>query len=637
MDQQGAEPQSRTTGEPQDRPRPAPVILGRHHGPGDWLEEGPNPSTARPSAVRGLRWEVTLALLAVVIFIVGIATLFIVELWLADRVIPGTYVWDVDLGGSTRERAVERLSADFQYPSERRIWLFYGDQIWDVDPASLGIRVDAKATVEAALAIGHTGDLLTRLRQQLNVLLGGQQILPILSSDPGASALFLSQIGRQVNRPLRNASLQIEAGQGVAVIPGQTGREVDEEATRQALLERMEKLTGGEVALVVRESVPPLVDLEATRSQVERILSAPIVLTAPGSDPWVVEPATLAEWLVLRPATSADGPATLSVSLDSAKATQYVQAIADQLSRPPVNAEFRFDDASNTLVSLVQSVPGQKLDVEATLALVENAAASDERAVTLPVLEIRPSIATEDASNLGIVDLLGEGKTSFTGSSAARVQNISVGTAQFDGLLIAPGETFSFNHYLGEVTAEKGYEEGIIIWGNTTRADVGGGLCQVSSTAFRAAFWAGLPITERTPHAFRVSYYEPPKGLDATIYSPSVDLKWENDTGHHILIHTDVNRAESTVTFRLYGTNPGRTVEMDGPYEANPQPHGPPIYRDDPTMPKGETKQIEWAKDGLDVTVYRIVKQDGVEAWRDTFISRYRPWQAVYLVGTRED
>jgi vancomycin resistance protein YoaR len=178
--------------------------------------------------------------------------------------------------------------------------------------------------------------------------------------------------------------------------------------------------------------------------------------------------------------------------------------------------------------------------------------------------------------------------------------------------------------------------EGIIIWGNTTRADVGGGLCQVASTAFRAAFWAGLPIVERTPHAFRVGYYEPPLGMDATIYSPSVDLKWLNDTEHYILIHTYVDSVNSTLTFRFYGTNPGRTVELDGPFESNPVSHGPDVFREDPTLPKGEKKQIEWAKDGLDVTLDRVIKKNGVEVRRDTIFSRYQPWQAVYLVGTKE-
>ncbi len=637
MDPEAVEPQDYVVRESQGRSRPRPGTPGWNREPGDWPENRTPPPAARPAKRRRWGWEPILALLAVALLIVGLASLFVMELWLASRIIPGTYVWDVDLGGLTRERAVEHLAASFQYPSDRHPALRYGDQVWQVDPADLGIRIDAAATVDAALEIGHSGDLLARLGQQLDVMFGGQQVMPVFASDPGATALLLSQIGRQVNRPLRYASLQVQAGQSVAIVPGQTGRELDEEATRLALLERLEKLTGGEVPLAVRESTPPLVDLEQTQTQVQHILSSPLVLTAPGFEPWIVEPAIVADWLILQPVTSAHGTATLTASLDAAKVALLVEEIASQVAISPINAQFRFDDDSNTLVSVVESAPGRKLDVDTAATLIENAAVSDERTVSLPVMEVRPILATEDAPLLGIVELLGEGRTSFAGSSAARVQNISVGAAQFDGLLIAPGDTFSFNHYLGEVTAEKGYEESIIIWGNTTRADVGGGLCQVSSTAFRAAFWAGLPVTERTPHAFRVSYYEPPTGLDATIYSPSVDLKWVNDTGHHVLIQTHVNRSRNTVTFRYYGTNPNRSVEMDGPYETNPVPHGPPVYRDDPTLPEGETKQIEWAKDGLDVTVYRIIKENGVEVRRDTFFSRYRPWQAVYLVGTKED
>ncbi len=583
-----------------------------------------------------MAWEATLALLAVAVIVAGVATLFILELWLADRVLPGVYAWDVDLGGLTRDEATAHLASSFQYPADRHPTLRYGDQTWPVDPADLGTQIDVAATVDAAFAVGHQGDLLNRLQEQFDVLLNGYLVAPVLRFDPGTGTMFLSRIARQVNRPLRNATLSLGDDLSVDIIPGQAGREVDEEVTRQALVQRVSEMAGGEVELVVREGEPLLADLSAAQAQVQRILSGAIVLTAPEFEPWTIEPATLASWLILKPTTDDDGQATLSISLDRGHTTRFAEEIAAQVARAPVDAQFRFDDASGTLVTVGESIPGQSLDVTTTVSLIEDTAASEQRIVPLPLTSIRPAIASEDAPDLGIVELIGEGTTGFAGSSASRVQNIAVGAAQFDGLLIPPGETFSFNYYLGEVTAEKGYEESIIIWGNTTRADVGGGLCQVSSTAFRAAFWAGVPIVERYPHAFRVSYYEPPKGLDATIYSPSVDLKWVNDTGHYILIHTYVDRANSTLTFRFYGTNPGRTIEIDGPYESNPVPHGPAVYREDPTLPKGQTKQIEWAKDGLDVTVYRVIKENGVEVQRDTFFSRYRPWQAVYLVGTKE-
>lgn len=602
-----------------------------------------SPPTRQAGRKTGIPWEVVAALLVVAALVAGGASLLVLELWLAGRVMPGVYVWDLDLGGLDREQAMARLETDFQYPEDRYPTLYDGDRSWHITLTDLAARMDVEATVDLALSVGHRGELLDSLREQLRVLLNGYQVKPVFTADPGVSAMFLSQIAREVNQPLRNATLEKvvpegqQAGAVVEVVPGQVGREVDESGTRRALLERIAEMSGGVVPLVVIETEPWPVDLDAIRADVGRFLSAPVALTAPDHEPWRVEQPTLAGWLVLRPNTHPEGQVTLKVGLDSTETTLLAQMIAGQIDQLPVDAAFRFNDAEGELVAIVESEPGQKLDVTATVALLERAAASAERTVSLPILTMRPALATEDASSLGIVELVAEGVTSFAGSSASRVQNISVGASQFDGLLIAPGETFSFNYYLGEVTAERGYEESIIIWGNTTRADVGGGLCQVSSTAFRAAFWAGVPITERVPHAFRVSYYEPPVGMDATIYSPSVDLKWENDTGHHLLIETYVDRANSTLTFRYYGTKPDRTVKMDGPYESNPQPHGPPIYRDDPTLPVGQTKQIEWAKDGLDVAVYRVVKEDGVEVRRDTFFSRYRPWQAVYLVGTKTE
>lgn len=584
-----------------------------------------------------MAWEITLAFLIVAVIVSLAAGFFGFELWLADRVLPGVHVWDVDLSGLTRDQATERLTASFYYPANLHPTLRHGNQAWAVSPADLGARLDVDATVDAALAVGHHGDLKTRLEEQYDVLLNGRLVMPLFTVDPGAGVMFLGRISRDLNRPARNASLVLGDNLGVQVVPGQTGREVDELATQQSLIQRITEMVGGEVELVVHESEPLLTDLSAARETVQHILDGPIVLTAPDLAPWTIDRETLAGWLILQPTVDADGGAGLSVSLDSNQIARFVQDIAPQVAREPTDASFSFDIASETVVPVVDSIPGRTLDVTTTVSLIESAATRSQRTISLPLDPNPPAIATSDAPDVGSFELLGEGKTSFAGSTASRVQNIVVGAARFDGLLVPPDKTFSFNRYLGEVTAEQGYAESIIIWGNETRADVGGGLCQVSTTAFRAAFWAGLPITERWAHLFRVSYYEPPKGLDATIYSPTVDLRWVNDTGHFILIRTYVDKANKTLTFRFYGINPGRTVEMDGPHESRLVRPGPTVYRDDPTLPKGQRKQIEWAKDGLDVTVHRIIKEDGEEVRRDTFFSRYRPWQAVYLVGTKEE
>jgi vancomycin resistance protein YoaR len=259
----------------------------------------------------------------------------------------------------------------------------------------------------------------------------------------------------------------------------------------------------------------------------------------------------------------------------------------------------------------------------------------EERRVVLPIVRLLPTVTAETARDLGIRELVVEGSTSFRGSSDARIQNIATATARFHGVVIGPGELFSFNEHLGDVSAEEGYEESLIIMGDRTLVGIGGGVCQVATTAFRAAFWGGYPVEERWPHGYRVRAYEPPLGLDATVYAPYVDLKFRNDTPYSLLVQTEADVDTGTLTFRFYGTSTGRRIEMEEPRVENRVPHGPPIYEDDPALLVGTRKQVDWEVDGLDVTVVRRVWQDQELAREDTFFSRYEPWQARYRVGTR--
>jgi vancomycin resistance protein YoaR len=253
--------------------------------------------------------------------------------------------------------------------------------------------------------------------------------------------------------------------------------------------------------------------------------------------------------------------------------------------------------------------------------------------VSLAVRVQKPAVAVEDIPNMGIVELVSKATTSFKGSPPGRVKNIELAASRFQGVVVPPGQVFSFNKYLGDVSAEEGYEESYIIFNDRTTVGLGGGICQVSTTAFRAAFWGGFPIVERWAHGYRVGWYEPPVGLDATIYSPQVDFKFQNDTPHYLLIETEVDKKKGTLTFYFYGTKPDRTVEMEGPIIENVKPPGEPIYEEDPSMAPGQIKQVDWAKEGADVTVYRIIKQGDTVLARERFFSRYRPWRDVFRVG----
>jgi vancomycin resistance protein YoaR len=216
-----------------------------------------------------------------------------------------------------------------------------------------------------------------------------------------------------------------------------------------------------------------------------------------------------------------------------------------------------------------------------------------------------------------------------------RRQNIQVAAARFHGVVVGPGEEFSFNEHLGDVSQETGFEEGLIIYGGRTVKGVGGGVCQVSTTAFQTAFYAGFPIIERWPHGYRVSYYESGEGpgMDATVFSPIVDFRFINDTSHHLLIETYFSSGSATLTWKFYSTSDGRTVQKDGPNITNRVPHGPDVYEENPDFKPGQIKQVDYAVDGADVTIYRSVYRDGAILYQDTFFTHYLPWQAVFQVA----
>ena len=210
--------------------------------------------------------------------------------------------------------------------------------------------------------------------------------------------------------------------------------------------------------------------------------------------------------------------------------------------------------------------------------------------------------------------------------------------SKFDGILIPPGETFSFNKQIGDISALTGYQPAYIIKEGKTVLGDGGGVCQVSTTLFRAAINAGLPVVDRTAHAYRVSYYENDMkpGFDATVFSPSVDLKIKNDTPAYILIDTEVDEDNNLLYFRFYGKKDGRKIEIGEPalWDVVPPPEAK--YQDDPTLKKGVTKQVDFPAWGSKASFTYKVSRGGNVTVDEKFYSIYKPWAAVYLVGTAD-
>jgi len=323
---------------------------------------------------------------------------------------------------------------------------------------------------------------------------------------------------------------------------------------------------------------------------------------------------------------------------------EMLQSLAEGIDVAPQDALFQFEKGKVT--TFRTSSPGKKLDTAKTkdtiVAYLEQLGSNDNPPasipVNLPVEPVEPRVTTENSNQFGITELLAVGSSKFAGSIAGRVHNIELAASKLNGRLIAPGETFSFNDAIGDISAATGYQPAYIIKEGRTVLGDGGGVCQVSTTLFRAAMKTGLPIVERNAHAYRVSYYEQDSGpgLDATVYSPSYDLKFTNDTPNYILIQTKLDIANYSLAFEMYGKNDGRKAEISKPVILSQMEPPPDLNQDDPTLPKGTVKQVDWKAWGARVTFDYTVTRGGEEIFKKTYLSNYKPWQAVFLHGTKE-
>ncbi len=324
---------------------------------------------------------------------------------------------------------------------------------------------------------------------------------------------------------------------------------------------------------------------------------------------------------------------------------ETLDRLATGIDYPAQDALFQFEKGKVSSFRLAKS--GRALDKKTAKQMaytyinsVNNTDGNSpkEFVISLPVDEIQPKIKTEDSNSYGIRELIGSGSSKFHGSIPGRIHNINLAASRINGHLIPPGETFSFNETLGDVSAATGFQPAYIIKEGRTVLGDGGGVCQVSTTLFRAALNTGLPIVERHAHAYRVHYYEEesPVGIDATVFAPSYDLKFKNDTVNYILIQTKIDLNNYSLVFDFYGTRDGRKITMTKPAILSQSPPPPDLYQDDPTLPIGVVKQVDWSAWGAKTTFDYRVEKDGVITTKDTFFSNFRPWQAVYLRGTKQ-
>ncbi len=556
-------------------------------------------------------------------------------LFAGDRAMQGVSLQGQPIAGMSR--ADVRALAERRYGPFLRapLTITFEERTWTPTLEQLGARFDLDQTAEEAVAASHRGGPIERAAELWAIWRGELDVAPRMSVDARRLQSYLAGIAGELDRPPRDAALSLAEGK---VIPtaAQPGRQALAGATMVDVLNALQTLAPQTVALRTRTLAPTLTDAGAAPAiaEAQALLGGPLTLRRE-TQSWTWDTAKIAELLAVRAANG-----RMRVEVDGDRLARAVEKLAQEVDSGSVEPRVAFRGGKLKITQPGET--GWRLKQAEAAAAISQTLRLAQRDLALPVEQLSPQVAAKTLPSLGIVELVGEGKSSFEGSASYRITNIKAGAARLNGVLIPPGSEFSFNTQLGDVDERNGFVKGYAVIGNRTQLEWGGGVCQDSTTVFRAAFWAGLPITERHAHPFYISWYddysfpnEAGPGLDAAIYTGVNDLKFLNDTGHWLLMEASADEDAQVLTVRLYGTKPNRTVTASGPEidRIVPAPEEPEVVFD-PSMPAGEVKQTDHARKGMDIAVYRIIAENGVQQPPEPFYTRFKAWPDVFVKGT---
>jgi vancomycin resistance protein YoaR len=452
------------------------------------------------------------------------------------------------------------------------ITLNYSDKTFIIRHNSLNINYNFDKSVKRAILLGRSGNLIFDIEEIAKTIINKKSYGLEFSIDENSLDKEIASIAAQITTKPINPTFQISSNK-LIITPGKTGTKIDDQKLKSNIKENISQINLNPIQISITESI-------------------------------------------------FDSTAFIDNTVDE---------IAKQFDADPVNAKFVFE--SGQVKNFLPEKNGIKVDKNKLKSKIE----SGETTIDIPLLTISSKIKTSDINNLGIKELVGSGTSHFAGSIPSRIYNVNLAASRINNALIAPNDTFSFDNTVGDISALNGYQQAYVIENGKTVLGDGGGVCQVSTTMFRAAMNAGLPIIERHAHAYRVHYYEEdaPAGMDATIYSPTVDFKFKNDTGNYILIQTNIDLRNLVLTFNLYGTKDGREISITKPTLWDYKPAPADSYTDDPTLPAGLVKQIDFAATGIKSQFVYTVTKESKEINKQTFYSDFEPWQAKFLRGTK--
>ena len=553
-----------------------------------------------------------------------------------DKMFPGVQVFGISLQGQTKaearktvETAVDaELSHGLHFVYQgHTISLSASSNSTNPDAAQDLVHYDLDSAIDQAYALGRQGSTAENALMTLRMRLSPIDVRPKVTLDRQDISSEVQDALKDVLQAPVDASLAIDAELHPAVINvtnEHDGAQLDldpalDTLQTQAYALHFSPITLGShsvKATITSADVQPLV------AKAQDILSRPMLDFTYQDQSFTASSSLIGSWLAV---TSTHG--SLDVVIDPQRFSDSLKALAGSIEQPSKNGSLIVQDGKIT--SFVSGKDGIAINADATLAEVLSSwpASSTFQIVTT----VAPGkLEGEDPEKMGITDLLGVGHSNFSGSPANRIKNIQHGASLVNGTIIQPGDTFSLLKTLGPVDGAHNWLTELVIKGNTTVPDYGGGLCQIGTTTFRGALASGLPIVERQNHSYRVRYYEP-AGTDATIFEPAPDFRFLNDTSYPILINAYLKGNDAY--FEFWGKKDGRKVEQTTPVISNIVQPAPTRITPTLSLPVGKKKCSEVAHAGADAAFTYTVTYPSGEVKQVVFHSHYKPWQAVCLLG----
>ncbi len=533
-----------------------------------------------------------------------------------DTIAAGIQVGGTDLGGLNREDALKKLLA--AQSAAPQVSVKAGNGSWTVPASQLGWSLDTQAELDAAFQTSSERSLM----QKMQTMLGQAPVqnLPLVQKVDAAQAkAALATLTAAQNVAAKDASIVFDKTK-YAVKPGTVGVAVQLDDAVQNFVQHPESRA---LALSVSTAQPKYstAALQALVDQGNALVRPLSVKLGSGGTAFTLTALQVANLYWVRPT---------GLELDQDTLAVKVKQISSTVDQPAQNARYALKGSA--LVKVAEQ-PGMVSDPAQTRKLLAQAVLDPKiKSIVLTPKVSQPTLKLADLPDASKLTLIATGKSTYYHSSAARRVNVSNAAAKINGSVVAPGDNFSFLDSLGGISPENGFVTGLIISAGRTVDGLGGGVCQVSTTTFRALYQAGLPVVERNQHAYRVGYYEPQVGYEAAVYDPGKDLKMKNDTGGPILIKTLNDDARSTLTVQVWGLPQTRKVSVSPATILSHTAHPAAKYIPSSDLPKGAVKQVDWAADGYNLYITRTIRDKGTVRTDKTTTS-YKPWQAVYEVG----